>query len=48
VARARAVLTKKERVSKGMGFRGKRTMDMFEVYACSMGFVYVSQVTCDV
>lgn len=47
VARARAVLMKKDRVSvpKGMGFRGKRSMDMFEVTACSMGFVSVTQVS---
>ncbi len=31
-------------VSKGMGFRGKRRMDMFEVNACSMSFVSVTQV----
>jgi hypothetical protein len=40
---------KKDKVSvpKGMGFRGKRSMDMFEVNSCSMGFVSVTQVTCD-
>ena len=36
------------KVIKGMGFRGKRTMDMFEVHACSNHFVSVSQVMCDV
>jgi hypothetical protein len=48
ISRARARLTKKEKIVKGTGFRGKRSMDMFEVHACSMNYVSVSQVTCDV
>ena len=45
IARARAKLMNKEKSVKGIGFRGKRSMDMFEVHACSMNCVSVSQVT---
>ena len=45
IARARAKLMNQGKCVKGMGFRGKRSMDMFEVHACSMNYVSVSQVT---
>jgi hypothetical protein len=48
IARARASMLKKEKAVKGLGFRGKRNMDMFEVHACSMTYVSVAQVNRDV
>jgi hypothetical protein len=44
IARARAALARKVPVVKGIGFRGKRAIDFFEVNACSMSYVSVSQV----